>query len=148
MNLSCKRDLKYDEVVKMYEQGLSIQNIADFYKTSRQSMWQILKTRGCKFRDNLKFGKQNHFYRGGEIASDLSHNILEHAIEVGKIIRILKCEKCGSVNKFKDGRTAIQAHHINYNEPLKVMWLCRKCHFEWHKNNKAIPVKGEIYETS
>lgn len=35
-----------------------------------------------------------------------------------------------------------EARHCDYNKPLEVIWLCRKHHSEWHKNNKPI-YKGE-----
>lgn len=40
------------------------------------------------------------------------------------------CEECGN--------TRTQAHHPNYNYPLKVNWLCSVCHTKWHKYNVAI----------
>ena len=40
------------------------------------------------------------------------------------------CEVCGDLN--------VVAHHCDYNKPLDVMWLCRKHHAEWHKNNTPI----------
>lgn len=58
------------------------------------------------------------------------------------IERKYTCEKCGANVVFADGRTGIQAHHCDYNKPLEVMWLCQKCHHEWHKNNKAVAFKG------
>ena len=62
--------------------------------------------------------------------------------EDGKIERKYACEKCEANVVFADGRTGIQAHHCDYNKPLEVMWLCQKCHHEWHKNNKAVTFKG------
>jgi uncharacterized protein with PIN domain len=129
----------YDEAVGMYNKGLSIQNVADFYEITRQAMWMILKRRGCEFRPQQKGGEDNHFYRGGSKASDLAQNLLETALLQGIVTRKAMCEKCGSTETFKDGRTAIQAHHVDYNKPLEVLWLCQKCHHEWHKGN--IPIE-------
>ena len=126
----------YDDAVKMYEIGFSIQDIAEYYGVSRQSMWKCLQRRGVEFRDNKKFGEENNFFRGTK-ANDYAQNVLEKAIQKGIVERKYTCEICGASYEFKDGRTAIQAHHCDYNKPLDVMWLCQKCHHEWHKKYKA-----------
>lgn len=36
------------------------------------------------------------------------------------------CYNCGNEN--------VQAHHSDYDNPLKVHWLCRECHLELHSN--------------
>jgi len=53
------------------------------------------------------------------------------AIKRKKINRPEKCQTCGIESK-------TEAHHCDYLKPLEVMWLCKKCHSEWHKNNKVI----------
>jgi hypothetical protein len=35
------------------------------------------------------------------------------------------CEICGSPDS--------QMHHDDYDQPLNVRGLCRKCHLDWHK---------------
>jgi len=126
----------YDHAIEMYNAGFSIEQVADYYGVTRQSMYKTLKRRGVQFRDNIKLGEENHFYRGTK-ADDHAQNILESAIEKGIIKRKTTCEVCGKESVFKDGRTGIQAHHCDYNRPLDVLWLCQRCHHEWHKNNKA-----------
>ena len=130
----------YDQALHWYEQGFSIQNIAALYGVTRQAMWAILKRRGCVFRDNRRYGQENHFHRGTK-ADDRAQGITERAIESGLLKRPGVCETCKQPNVFKDGRSGIQAHHCDYNKPLEVMWLCQKCHHKWHKENQAIPFK-------
>jgi len=49
------------------------------------------------------------------------------AIMSGKLTRG-RCEIC-------DTAEDIHGHHDDYNYPLKVRWLCRKHHMEWHRLN-------------
>ena len=56
-------------------------------------------------------------------------NAVNKAIKSGKLIR-KPCEVCGA--------EPAQAHHDDYNYPLKVRWLCSMCHAEWHRNNQPI----------
>lgn len=126
----------YDAAVDMYNLGYSVEEIADYYKVTRQSMWKCLKRRGVEFRDNKKYGEENHFYRGTK-ADGRAHDILESAIKRGVVKRQTVCECCGATGTFADGRSIVQAHHPDYNKPLEVIWLCQKCHHEWHKHNKA-----------
>lgn len=131
----------YDEAVRMYDNGLSIGDIAKFYNITRQAMWVILKRRGCKFRSQQRYETENHFYRGTK-ADERAHDVVEKAIKRGILVPSSTCEVCGTGDyRYKDGRTGIQAHHCNYNKPLEVMWLCQKCHHKWHKENQAIPLK-------
>jgi len=129
---------KYESVKILYESGYSIQDIAETYHVTRQAMWDILKRRGTEFRENKRYGKSNHFWRGSS-DDDNAQNIIEKAILRGDIVPPDQCSSCGVSYRFKDGRRAIQAHHPDYNKPLEVIWLCQKCHHEWHKKNKAIP---------
>jgi len=126
----------YESAVAMYNSGFSIAQIANYYGVTRQSMWKSLSRRGVDFRDNKRFGEENHFYRGTR-ANDHAQNLLEEAVERGVVLRQYVCEQCGDSGTFKDGRTKIHAHHPDYNKPLDVMWLCQKCHHQWHKEHKA-----------
>ena len=126
----------YDNAVKMYESGFSIEEIADYFGVTRQSMWKCLKRRGVEFRDNKRYGLENRFWLGTK-ADDRAQNILEKAVQKGIIQRKTVCECCGASGAFSDGRSMVQAHHTDYNKPLDVIWLCQKCHHEWHKHNKA-----------
>lgn len=47
--------------------------------------------------------------------------LLNKKIREGLIIRPNLCEKCNNISY-------LEGHHFNYNKPLEVMWLCKKCH--------------------
>lgn len=134
--MSCRQNEKYDVCPSMYRKGMSVQDIADYFKMSRQSMYLILKRRGTSFRNNKRYGKENHFYRGGCTASGKAQDLCERAIAKGVLIPE-PCEQCGDFGRMKDGRNKVQAHHDDYNKPLNVRWLCQKCHHEWHRINTA-----------
>jgi len=125
-------DPKYNSVAEMYETGMSIGEIADYYGITRQAMWKILSRRGVSFRPNTRNGNENHFYRGYSYKSKRAGHMVEHAIRKG-ILRRGPCEICKSV-------IDICGHHDDYNYPLKVRWLCKLHHFQWHEKNKPVPL--------
>lgn len=43
---------------------------------------------------------------------------------------LLKQEPC------KCGSKKSQMHHEDYDKPLEVEWMCRKCHLEEHNENR------------
>ena len=132
VTMANKRNPKYDCAAELYGKGLSIADCADYYGITRQAMHKILQRRGVEFRDNRKYGEDNHFYRGGKTAKKRAQNIVWKAIKKG-ILQPMACEACGASGTMKDGRNLIQAHHADYNKPLDVNWLCQKCHHELHK---------------
>jgi hypothetical protein len=135
---SDKRRRNYPEAENLYKKGFSVEDIGIYYGRTRQAMWQWMKARNIKMRPREKFGVGNHFYRGGPKASDRAQNLLEKALMRGIVHKNANCEICGCRGMFRDGRSAIQAHHADYNKPLEVMWLCQKCHHAWHKKYKPI----------
>lgn len=138
---------KYIQAIEMYNRGLSIQDCADYFDISRQGMHKILQRRGVKFRSNLKYGKENHFHRGGSLHNKRVGHLVQMAIKKGILVPEL-CEvqgcKVSPNEKNVDGRSIIQSHHDDYNKPLEVRWFCQKHHHEWHKNNTALPLSSEL----
>lgn len=128
------------QAVADYDAGMSLGDIAHIYGVTRQSMWDLLKRR-TTMRSNLRLGTENHFYRGGKRADARSHDIVEKAILSGRLVNPGRCETCNVSGTFADGRSAIQAHHDDYNSPLRVRWLCQKCHHEWHKHNQPMSLR-------
>ena len=131
-----------EESVRLYDRGIALGPISKFYGVSRQAMWDLLRRR-TTMRPQKRFGKDNHFYRGGETADDHAQNMVEYALRIGVLVRPSSCSECGaSPGEMKDGRSKIQAHHDDYNKPLEVRWLCQECHHQWHKDHCSI--KGVV----
>jgi len=57
-----------------------------------------------------------------------ANSSVKKAIQQGTLTRPDDCETCKMVG-------TVVAHHTDYSKPLEVMWLCRKCHVQWHKRN-------------
>ena len=47
----------------------------------------------------------------------------------GKILK-LPCKICSSKKS--------EMHHIDYNKPLIIIWLCRRCHLLHHKLQQIV----------
>jgi predicted DNA-binding protein YlxM (UPF0122 family) len=78
----------------MYEDGMSIRQVADHYGITRQGMWDILDRRGVKFRPQLKYGEDNHFYVGERRHLKKASHLVEKAVNKGDMIP-QPCEVCG-----------------------------------------------------
>lgn len=57
--------------------------------------------------------------------------LVTHALQFGWLKRH-PCEICGEVH--------VHAHHEDYYEPLRVRWLCAKCHAIEHRRLRAAGV--------
>ncbi len=69
---------------------------------------------------------------------------VNNAINKGLLIKPNKCNKCSNPN----GRR-IEGHHMDYNKPLEVIWLCHPCHRKLHMYLKGttktiIKIKIEV----
>jgi len=48
-------------------------------------------------------------------------NLARVGTKKGKLQKPLFCERCFKVKK-------LDRHHPDYSKPLKIVWLCRRCH--------------------
>ena len=56
------------------------------------------------------------------------YKIYNSAISTKKLLRSFICENCLSTE-------SIHGHHVDYDEPLNVVWLCKECHYKIHVVN-------------
>lgn len=91
---------------------------------------QANKDKIRKYRlDNLeKHAEYQRNYRNKNPEVVLAHQVVRTLKEQGKISP-QSCEICGERDT--------EAHHDDYTKPDKIRWLCKVCHMEWHRFNKA-----------
>jgi len=51
---------------------------------------------------------------------------LNYNIRIGNIIKPSICPVCLKKKK-------IEGHHEDYTKPLDVKWMCKQCHFDYHR---------------
>lgn len=67
-----------------------------------------------------------HAWRKRNRVKSRAHCAAVRAVRNGKIERKTICEKCGVEGK-------LHKHHPDYSQPLKVEWICPKCHGLEHR---------------
>ncbi len=96
--------------------------------------WKDPDIRAQKNRERLRKLRQkpgwnvekNRLYKSRHPLKAKAHKTVENHLKAGTLQRG-PCEQCG-VEK-------AEAHHDDYSQPLKVRWLCRKHHLDWHREN-------------
>jgi ribosomal protein S27AE len=71
------------------------------------------------------------FTRKGRLQTRAQTAVIK-ATKERTLIRPDSCSECGVTS------ANIHGHHDDYREPLKVRWLCPKCHRGWHLLNEPL----------
>lgn len=115
-------------------------NIDSFkaYERKRASLPHRVKARNdyAKSIAGIERGNQakNRWALSHPIQSGAS-TMIGNAVRDKKIFKPNICSECKKESKRLEG------HHDDYAYPLIVRWLCRKCHYDWHKTNA--PLNGD-----
>jgi len=64
------------------------------------------------------------------------HNFICRQVRLGRIIRPVICSKCQTAGR-------IEGHHEDYSRPLKIVWLCQKCHSVLRRKYAALKLREE-----
>ena len=75
----------------------------------------------------MKYPNQ-HKWRQNHPKQTWAHQCLRSALKRGLVAQ-QPCEHCGAENS--------EAHHPDYDKPMAVQWLCRKCHKAEHARLKC-----------
>jgi len=64
-------------------------------------------------------------YRRKHPEREAAYRAVARAFKSGRLTKPLECQGCGAIG-------SLHAHHQNYQEPLKVVWFCARCHQHHH----------------
>ena len=119
---------------------------ADKYKPKKKKTYLTCKRCGKIFHPISGSLKQRYCsrpcgYRRGRTKRTITitkarnaQSLLRYYVIKGKIKKPVICEECKQMKK-------IEAAHYNYDQPLRVRWLCISCHRKWDKKEP----KGVTY---
>ena|ERR1051326_8611962 len=54
-----------------------------------------------------------------------ARSLLNYYVKKGQVTKSSHCHSCKQTKP-------VEGHHIDYNKPLEVTWLCRGCHSDLH----------------
>lgn len=112
----CKGMFDKLEVVKYSKNSKGVQ----YYMCNECNTERAKKYRNTKIgRSNINKAVRKSIMKNRDKQN--ARQNLNYHLKVGHIIKPYECEKCTIKNK-------LEAHHEDYNKPLNVIWLCKKCH--------------------
>lgn len=81
-----------------------------------------------------------------------AHHLVNQAIKTGSIIVPVRCSKCGAIERGRKGKHIggrwLHAHHVDYSQPLEVIFVCPPCHKAIHADAKEQPRRGGVVPSS
>ena len=80
-------------------------------------------------RERRKLTKVEYRQRTDVRIKNMARSYTNHLIRAGKLNRE-PCAFCG--------KEQAESHHIDYTQPLIIVWLCADCHREIHINLKEL----------
>jgi len=79
-----------------------------------------------KNKDRTRLAAKRYMKKNPELSR--IYAAVHYNVKAGKLKKT-NCQLCGN--------SKVQAHHEDYSKPLKVIWLCRKCHKFIHRRYNA-----------
>jgi len=137
------------ELNKTYRQNNAVKIKKDITKYRKDNVESISKQRSV-FRQNNKediseYSKKYQASPRGKASYERTkkknHNAYRSRVSFNSRNKDLYPNSCESCNK----EAKVEAHHDDYNEPMKVKFLCKDCHVIWHKENTPLNRESGIF---
>lgn len=142
-----KQGFKWVQAIRLFEAGESCAEIARTFGVTRQAIHAGLVKRGYiapSWIEPFAPGKaSSEWMKDFELDGRLYDAVrakTRNAVRNGTLI-VQACEVCGESPRRSNGQRDVHAHHDDYNDPLKVRWLCSKHHRQWHLENQPVLIR-------
>ena len=132
---------RMSEAVELYGQGWTAGQMAERFGYGAKAVKKMLRRNGVRLRPEpcVRRQERSSLWRGGSRCHAGAGEAVLVALKRGELVKPERCEGCGAGGVQANGkRVRVEAHHDDYNHPLQVRWLCRRCHCKWHRENVAV----------
>ena len=140
--------LPYDDVVRMYESGMTQAEIGAELGVSQKTVWLFMKKHGIKARKAFKrnqYGANNSYWKGGIVNDDAGYVLVKQdghprAKKHGGYVRehILVAERI--IGRHLEPDEVV--HHINGikndNRPENLMVMTKSEHISYHRKKQKL----------
>lgn len=131
-----KIKLNIQEVIELYEKGMTQDEIADKLGTTQKVIWSRLKRIGYKCRVARKrnqMAEKNHMWKGDKAGYASLHRRVE--AQRGKP---RKCEECGTTEARMYNWANLTGKYADIYDYKR---LCRSCHAKLDNHGRFLPHK-------
>lgn len=117
-----ERKARYEKLERLWAEGLPMSEIAEAFDTTVNSLGGMMvhaRAAGADLprrRQPRKTANLTHAESRFQFGAALRNAVIR---------RPKRCEECG-----KEGH--VEGHHVDYQKPLYVFWLCEDCHLKAH----------------
>jgi len=124
--------LKKEELVELYDSGLTQTQIAEMHNVSQKVIWRLMKEYNIKTRtpkNNKQDGKNNPNWKGNKAGYAAKHYRVYKLKGMPR-----KCEMCGTEDKKEKYEWANLTG--DFDNPEDYQRMCRSCHSKYDKKQR------------
>ena len=119
-----------NEYTKEYYQN-NKEDLLNKKREFRRANPEKMRAEKLKYRseNRQRYNESQKEWRKNNPSKAYAHELIRKKVGAGLLIKPNDCSCCGVFTE------TLHAHHDDYTQPLKIRWLCARCHSDWHKHN-------------
>ena len=119
--------LRYNKRVKRNEKGVKCFTCDERFKTNRGAKYcsDVCYRLSVEYKESRAKGRRK--WKVDNKVAHACNKKVTRAVKNGRLVKV-PC-KCGE--------DVVEGHHEDYDKPYDVIWMCRNCHTEYHKDKRG-----------